>query len=262
MQINTIIYIIAFIFGAIMGSFLNVVIIRLKIDKEGRSSLNLSGRSKCPLCKKILTAAELIPIVSFFILGGKCKNCHKNISYQYPIVEFLSGVLTILPLYFFGFLNLESYLLILIFYFFILIFFYDLNNFLIADTPLIPLFLLILIFDIIKLARGEENILNLILGALIGGGLFLILVLVSKEKWMGWGDVKLGFLLGFLLGYPVIIVSHMIAFISGAIVSLILIILTKRKLKSEIPFAPFLILGALIAVFFGEKIINWYLKGL
>lgn len=256
---SIIIYIVAFVFGSIIGSFLNVVIFRLKINKSGRAKIDLSGRSKCPHCKKELTASELIPILSYFILGGQCRGCKKPISYQYPLVEFITALLTLLPIYLWGLTNIYVYLVIPIFYLFITIFFYDLKNFIIPDVLLVLLFLIILIFDIIKLGRSEISLVNLFWGVIIGGGLFLFLVVLSREKWMGWGDVKLGFLLGLLLGYPFIIVSHLLSFISGAIVSLIMIMACGRKLKSEIPFAPFLIIGAVVAIFWGEKIINWYL---
>lgn len=256
---NIIIYIVAFVFGSIIGSFLNVVILRLKVKKSGRAKIDLSGRSKCPHCQKELTALELIPIFSFLLLGGQCRGCKKPISYQYPLVEFISAILTLLPIYLLGFSNIYGYLIIPILYLFIIIFFYDLKNFIIPDILLFILFLIILIFDIIKLGRSEISLINLFWGVIIGGGLFLLLVVLSREKWMGWGDVKLGFLLGLLLGYPFIIVSHLLSFISGAIVSLIMIMACGRKLKSEIPFAPFLIIGAVVAIFWGEKIINWYL---
>lgn len=261
MQLDTIVYIVAFVFGSIIGSFLNVVIFRLKINKNGKAKINLGGRSKCPHCKKELEVFELIPIFSYIFLAGKCSACKKTISWQYPVVEFLTAILTFAPLYFWGAANILTYLLILIFYFFIIIFFYDLKNTIIPDVILAPLFFLIIIFDIIKLVRYNLPLANIFYGLLIGGGLFLVLVYFSREKWMGWGDVKLGFLLGILLCYPLIIVSHVLAFVIGALVSLILIGFKEKKLKSEIPFAPFLILGAVIALFWGEKIIAWYLKG-
>ncbi|MCX6811818.1 MAG: prepilin peptidase [Candidatus Berkelbacteria bacterium] len=261
MSINIIIYILAFIFGAIIGSFSNVVIYRLKIAKNGKANINLSGRSKCPHCKKELTIFELIPILSFVFLSARCAKCKKPISWQYPLVEIISGILTVIPLYFLGFSNIYAYLVILILYLFIVIFFYDLKNFIVPDVALYPLFFLILVFDIIKLAKHDVILLNLFIGTLIGGGLFLILVYFSREKWMGWGDVKLGFLLGLLLAYPYIIVSHVMAFIIGAVISLILIGFRGKTLKSEVPFAPFLVLAATITLFWGQMIINWYFRG-
>lgn len=254
-------YILAFIFGAAIGSFLNVVILRLKISADGKASINLWGRSKCPNCRKVLTPLELIPILSFLFLGGRCSHCRQPISWQYPAVEILAGILTILPLIFLGLASIYAYLIIPILYLFIIIFFYDLKKLIIPDVILIILFCLTLIFDIIKLLQHETTFFDLLLGVLIGGGLFLALVYFSKEKWMGWGDVKLGFVLGLLLGYPYIIVSHMMAFILGAIVSLALIYFKGKTLKSEICFGPFLVLAATITLFWGSQIINWYLSG-
>lgn len=238
-----------------------MVIFRLKIAKNGKASIDLSGKSKCPYCKKELEFLELIPIFSYIFLGGRCKGCQKKISWQYPVVEVVSGILTLLPLYFLGLENIYGYLIIPIFYLFIIIFFYDLKNFIIPDIILLILFFFVLIFDIIKLERDEVTLLNLFYGILIGGALFAILVYFSREKWMGWGDAKLGMLLGLLLAYPYIIVSHVLAFIIGATVSLILIGLGRYKLKSEVPFAPFLVVAATITLFLGQQIINWYLGG-
>jgi len=97
------------------------------------------------------------------------------------------------------------------------------------------------------------------LGLLIGGGFFLILVLVSKEKWMGWGDVKLGLFVGAILGYPLVILAIFNSFIIGSVVSIFLMATGRKKRKDVIPFAPFLVAGALIALFFGKYIIEWYL---
>lgn len=249
--------------GLVVGSFLNVVIYRLKIDSStGKAFLDLSGRSKCPNCKKELTFFELIPLISYLALSGKCSGCQKPISPQYPIVELLSGLILAGTVYFFGFSNIYTYFVAVILLILVAIAFYDLKKMIIPDILLYPLYALILIYDIIKIAKGDADIAQLFFGLLLGGGLFLIFVLVSHERWMGWGDVKLGFALGLFLGFRDIIVGHMVAFIVGAIVSVILIWLKNKKIKDEIPFGPYLVLGAIIAVFFGKRIIEWYLGGL
>lgn len=257
------ILIIAFILGAVIGSFLNVVIFRLKISsKNGSASLDISGRSKCPYCGKELTFFELIPLVSYLALSGRCSKCRKTISPQYPVVELLSGFILSGLVFYFGFANIYTYLIALILLLLLVIAFYDLENMIIPDVVLYPLYALIIVYDIIRIVKGDTGILDLGLGLVLGGGLFLVLVLVSKEKWMGWGDVKLGFALGLFLGIAKTLVALMSAFIAGALVSLVLIWLKDKELKDEIPFGPFLVLGAIVAVFIGTKIIEWYLSGI
>jgi len=256
------IYIISFILGLIIGSFLNVVIFRLKVQKDtGKTSINLKGRSKCPHCGKKLDFFELIPIFSYLFLKGKCSSCKKHISYQYPLVEFVSGLVTFLTIYYFGIFNLNGYFLLIISYILIVIFFYDLRRMIIPDVLVAIFFVLAIILDIIMLTRGEIQILDLFWGMLIGGGFFLVIVLISKEKWMGWGDVKLGFALGVFMLFPKIIVAYVLAFVIGAIISLILLGLKEKELSDAVPFAPFLIVGAFLALYWGQNIIEWYLRG-
>ena len=106
---------------------------------------------------------------------------------------------------------------------------------------------------------GNFSFINSIIGALIGGGILLALVLISKEKWMGSGDIKLGVILGLMTGYPRSIFAIFAAFVLGSIVGLIYIYFTKKTLKSALPFAPFLVLAAFIALIWGQKIVDWYL---
>jgi leader peptidase (prepilin peptidase)/N-methyltransferase len=262
MQINSLIYFFAFIFGVIIGSFLNVVIYRLRINaRTGRAKIDLSGRSKCPKCGKTLDFLELIPLISFAAQKGRCRSCHKSISWRYPLVELISGLVTFLSLYILGIYNLYTYLVLLVLYLMIVIVFYDFKKMIIPDVLLYPLYSLVIILDIIKLGKGEIKILDLLIGLVIGGGLFMVLVLISKEKWMGCGDVKLGFALGLFLSYPLIVASYVLSFSLGALISLLLLGLKGKTLKDEVPFAPFLALGMFIAVFWGEKLINWYLQG-
>lgn len=259
---NIILFIIAFIFGALVGSFLNVAILRLKINqKSGRTTINLKGRSKCPKCKKELNIFELVPILSFLFLRGRCSRCKKNISWQYPLVETASGILTALTFCYLGFDNPNSYLILPILYCLIIIFVYDLRNFIVPDAVLAIMFCLVLIFDIIKITQQQVVIIDFLWGLVIGGGIFLVLVYFSKERWMGWGDVKFGFVLGLMLPYPFIILCLVAAFIIGAVVAILLIILKKAKMKGEIPFAPFLVVAAVITLFWGREIISWYLRG-
>lgn len=262
--------IIFLIFGLMVGSFLSVIVSRLETG-EGF----LFGRSKCPSCKKKIKSYDLVPLLSFMILKGKCRHCEKKISLFYPLIELSTGILFALLFYRFAdiFSSTNLYLFfglhLLILASLIAIFFYDWFYYIIPDKILIPVGLVTVIATVINILFAKQfgldffvyrpEILNLILGLLIGGGFFLLLVLISKEKWMGWGDVKLGAFLGILLGYQLILVALFFAFILGSIVSVVLVFLKKKKMKDIIPFGPFLVLGGLIALFAGKWIVKWYL---
>jgi prepilin signal peptidase PulO-like enzyme (type II secretory pathway) len=256
-----IIYPSIFLFGLIVGSFLNCVIFRLE---EGKSFLK--GRSHCPHCKHILVWYDLIPVLSFIILKRRCRYCKKPISWQYPLVEIATGILFVLPLPTLfsaaggwgGCLPVISYIYyLLIISFLIIIFVYDLKHFIILDKVIYPAIIISLIF---LLASNQSLIANCILSALGASGFFLLIYLLSKGRWLGFADVKLAILLGLLLGWPRIILALFLSFVIGGIIGLGLIVFSKKKLKSEVPFAPFLIFGTLIALFWGEPIIAWYLS--
>jgi leader peptidase (prepilin peptidase)/N-methyltransferase len=249
---------IVFLFGLIVGSFLNCVIYRL-----GEKKSFLKGRSFCPNCGHILSWKDLIPIFSFLILRGKCRYCGKKISLQYPLVELFTGILFLATFY-----HLRDQLFSLqgiftLFYYWtilsslIVIFVYDLKNYLIEEKIVYFSILICLIFNLIF---SISEIKNKILSSLFLGLFFLSIVLISKEKWMGIGDAKLGALIGIFLGWPKIIPALFFSFFVGSIFGIFLIILKKKSLKSEIPFAPFLVSGAIFSLFFGEKVIDFYLN--
>jgi len=271
-----------FLFGLNVGSFLNCVIYRLEINQSF-----LSGRSYCPDCKHKLSWYDLIPVFSFLILKGKCRYCKKQISWQYPLVELATGILFVLIFNFqlapyqtggfgagfpifnqFSIFSLQ-YLLatsywLLITCFLIIIFIYDLKHYIIPDKVIFPAILASCVWYFVSsiffhLYTGYE-ILNTVYSAFGAAGFFLFIVLVSRGKWMGIGDIKLAFLMGFFLGFPKILFALFSAFLFGAIMGIGLIILKRKSLKSEIPFGPFLITGTILALFFGEKIMNWYLN--
>jgi leader peptidase (prepilin peptidase)/N-methyltransferase len=249
---------IVFIFGLIVGSFLNCVIYRL-----GEKKSFLKGRSFCPNCGHVLSWKDLIPIFSFLILRGKCRYCGKKISLQYPLVELFTGILFLATFY-----HLRDQLFSLqgiftLFYYWtilsslIVIFVYDLKNYLIEEKIVYFSILVCLIFNLIF---SISEIKNKILSSLFLGLFFLSIVLISKEKWMGIGDAKLGALIGIFLGWPKIIPALFFSFFVGSIFGIFLIILKKKSLKSEIPFAPFLVSGTIFSLFFGEKVIDFYLN--
>jgi len=269
-------YLIVFVFGLIVGSFLNCVIYRLK---TGGSFLK--GRSFCPYCKHELSWQDLIPIFSFLILKGECRYCGEKISIQYPAVETATGLLFLLifnpstkdfllcsaehsrSLECFGFQFLTPLYYFIISCFLIIVFVYDLKHFIIPDRVIYLAIIITFLYNIFHSLFIIHNSKFLIqsLSSAFGAALFfLLIVLVSRGRWMGVGDIKLAFLMGLFLGWPNILVALFLAFFIGAVIGIILMVLKKKNLKSEIPFGPFLVTGTFLALFWGEKIIHWYLN--
>ncbi len=244
-----------FIFGAVVGSFLNVVILRLN---TGQSIV--SGRSKCFSCAKKLRWYELLPVISFIFLRGKCSACRANISWQYPAVEIVTGLifLQIFNEFSFYFL-LSTFYFLLVFSVLIIIAVYDYRHQIIPN-------LFVWIFNILAFLKLFENwplkIENFDFNGLLSGfmlfAFFALLWGVSRGRWMGFGDAKLALGIGWLLGITNGISAVTLAFWIGAIIGVLLIYLNKNKygLKSNIAFGPFMILGTAISFFFGEKIIT------
>jgi len=241
-----------FIFGSFIGSFLGVL-----IDRLPRNETVIKGRSYCEYCKKELQWFELIPLISFVFLRGRCRSCHHKISWYYPITELTTGVLfafTYFSLVSNGVFNqqliLELVYFLLIVSSLIVIFFSDLRYGIIPDKVLLPV--LILTFLHLFFFRQQDILANLFSGA---GAFtfFLLLVVVTRGKGMGMGDVKYALFMGLLLGFPQIIAGFYVAFLTGAFVSIILILWRKKSfLKGTISFGPFLVLGTLISIFWGN----------
>ena len=261
-MINIFYYLIIFFIGLCIGSFLNCVIWRL-FTKENF----LISRSYCPKCRQILSWQDLIPVLSFIILKGKCRYCREKISYQYPLLEIATGLLFVLIFYFqtcffneFCFQNIVNLLYLwIISCFLIIIFTYDLKHFIIPNQVIYPAIVIAFFYQLFNLWNFKP-LLFPVFSAVFASAFFFSIVLISQGKWMGMGDVKLAFLMGLLLGFPQILLALFLAFLIGAIIGLSLIMLKKKTLKSEVPFGPFLIIGTFIAMFWGEKIINLYLK--
>ena len=254
-------YLIIFIFGTVIGSFLNCVIYRLR----GKENF-LKGRSCCPYCKHKLSAQNLIPIFSFLILKGKCRYCQKPISLQYPLVEFFTGILFVL-IFYHTIYNIQYTIYELaISCFLIVIFVYDLRWYIIPDKIIYPAIAATFLYQLFgHWGLGFHS--SLVIGvwdfiwpAFLASAFFLSIVLVSRGRWMGVGDIKLAFLMGLLLGFPNILVALFFGFFIGAIIGIGLILARKKTLKSEVPFGPFLVTGTFIALFWGERIVNWYLS--
>ena len=267
-------YIVTFIFGACIGSFLNVVIIRWR---EGRK---LCGRSSCPHCQKNINVLDMIPIVSFFLLRGRCRHCDKKISWQYPLVEFLTAVLFTFVYYSLaqtGFaINLISLIFLLKVFFItavlIVVFVSDLRYSLIYDKVIIPACVVVFVLDLIFatffvpaaqtffLAGTIMYLKSAIMAVAICAGFFLIQYWLSNGKWIGAGDIWLGVFMGLVLGFPNIIVAMFLAYVGGAIVSLILIALKQKTIKGQVPFGVFLTAATFAAAHWGHIVLNWYLN--
>jgi len=249
------IYIFLFILGTAIGSFLNVLIDRLP---NGQS---IGGRSHCDHCKKQLSVLDLIPILSFFLLKGKCRYCKKRLTFVYLLVELITGVAFIYSWLYINQDILEKIAFMGILSCLIVIFFADAKYRIIPDSIQIGLFLFSLIFVSIK-GLHPELFLNLVKASFITMLPILFLFMITHGKGMGFGDVKLSFTMGLLLGIPLGLLAIYIGFIIGAVIGLILMVLGKKGLKSKIAFGPFLVAGTATTLFWGKIILAFAQKAL
>ncbi|OGI27608.1 MAG: hypothetical protein A2359_04770 [Candidatus Moranbacteria bacterium RIFOXYB1_FULL_43_19] len=261
-----------FIVGLIVGSFLGAVNYRLKTAED-----IVFKRSHCPHCKKKIRWYDNVPLLSFVVLWGKCRACEKNISWKYPAVELLTGLLYAAVAWkFLGGWGVSpekmltgpdvaemSFWLFTVSYL-VLIFFHDLSFMLIPDAAVYPAIIITLLFQYWKYLQGPLGIATLknpfvgaFFAALVASCFFFLLIWMSRGKWIGGGDVKLGFLAGTIVGWPKILFVLFFAYMIGAVASLILIGLKKKTWKSQIPFGPFLVTGILIVMFFSEQLQFW-----
>lgn len=247
-------FFLVFMFGLAIGSFLNVVIYRLA---HGGSIV--FDRSRCPHCGHVLAWYELIPLASFVVQWGKCRQCHAPISWQYPAVEAATGFLFLfiyqfLPAYYHGW---EMGYLFFVFGALLVIFVFDLKYYIIPNVVIYPL----IGAALLHLGFGEGFFVPQypFISAFAVSGFFLALFLISRGTWMGFGDVKYGIFMGLFLGFPLIAVAWFFSYVLGATVGGLLLAMKRKGLKSEVPFGPFLIAGTSIAYFFGFDIIQWYL---
>lgn len=247
-------YILIFTLGIIIGSFLNVCIYR--IPKEESIAF---PSSHCIHCSHALKWYDLVPILSFLSLKGKCRYCGGVISPQYPIVELLNGIIYLLLFLYFGLtINFIFYSFILSIL--IIISFIDYFHQIIPDG----LVLLILVSTIIHKAfiyivyKTPLSFLDSISSFIGAGLLFFIIALVSNGG-MGGGDIKLSAVLGFILGLKKTLLNILLSFIIGAVFSIILLLSGKKGRKDAIPFGPFINISFLITLLYGECIINWYI---
>jgi len=220
-------------------------------------------RSYCPKCNQQIIWYDNIPVLSFIMLRGKCRQCKKSISWQYPAVELATGLLFAISLvvnFQFSTAELGQSIIMLRNFFLvsvmIVVFIYDLRWYLILDIVILPACLVMLIFNLIL----GFNLWNLIISGIIGGSFFLIQFVISKGKWIGGGDIRLGILIGLSLGWPGVLAAIIISYFIGSIAGIGLILAGKKQWGSEVPLGVFLAVGTIITLFWQEQILNWYLN--
>ncbi|MFH0851834.1 MAG: prepilin peptidase [Candidatus Peregrinibacteria bacterium] len=234
--------------GLVFGSFGTVLIARVPAGQH------LGGRSRCPRCKHILGAGELIPVLSYVLQAGKCRHCHRPISSLYPSVEFLSALLFVLALFLIRF-PLFSLLLALSLWLLLLIAVMDLRTRTIHDALNLSFIFFAMAYAV---AIGHLE---------IGGPLLLVLFfgaqwLLSRGRWVGSGDILLGAGIGFLLGgFGLSLLCLGIAYVLGALAATVLLLMERATRKSHIPFGPFLAVSAVSVLVFGERLLDLLLRG-
>jgi leader peptidase (prepilin peptidase) / N-methyltransferase len=250
-------FILAFVllFGLAFGSFFNVLIYRLPLGKS-----LLKPPSHCPKCNHLIKFYDNIPILSFLILRGRCRYCRTKISWRYPLVETLTGVLTVIAIYHFGFTirGLEAALLSLLF---VPVFFIDLEHWIIPDSLDLPWIPVGLALGFVSGAFVGWK--GALLGTLVGGGAFFLVMwfgkIAFKKEAMGFGDVKFAAMLGSFLGALNLLLIMVMASFLGSVIGLAIMTSSRKDGKSSyVPFGPFLVMAALITIYFGEFIINAY----
>jgi leader peptidase (prepilin peptidase)/N-methyltransferase len=244
-----------FLTGVILGSFMNVIIYRLPRNQ----SIIMPG-SHCTSCNSLLRWYENIPLLSYLILKGKCAHCGKPFSIRYPLVELLTGIAFVILFAFYQ--NLWHFIFLAInILLFIAIIFIDYEHYLIPDVLLVTLFISALIYTLLQ---ESNQLLNKMTGALILGIILVIIRfsahLIYKKEALGWGDVKLGALMGFLLKWDGALLAIFLGCCIASLLIIFLIVKKKVHRHSYIPLGPFMILGMLTYILWGAKIVEWYLN--
>jgi len=250
MYSELIIWIFAFIFGTVLGSFSGALIHRLHFDKPGL----WTGRSECPECKTTLKWWNLFPLFSYAFQGGKCAFCKKKIPFIYFIYELLFGVVFLLFVQKFS--SIEVLIpLLLSAWALLVLFFYDYLYFEVDLRIVIPAIMLAFVWIFFK----EQAPTFYFIGAAIGGGFYALQYFASGGKWVGAGDMYFGVLLGLLLGWPLLLVCLFMAYIIGVVVAIYLMIFKDYGRKSALPMGAFLMPAGLICLYNGDWWLSIYL---
>jgi leader peptidase (prepilin peptidase)/N-methyltransferase len=245
----------AFMLGAVVGSFLNVCIYRLPKDES-----IVFPPSRCPGCGKNIRWFDNIPIISWLVLRGRCRSCSASISLQYPLVELTNGLLSLALFMRFG-PTLAFLILFLFCSAMVVITFIDLEHQIIPDVISLPGIVVGFVFSFFIPQLGW---LNSLLGILAGGGSLWLVAwlyeLLTKKEGMGGGDIKLLAMMGAFFGWKAIPFIIFVSSLTGTVIGVSVMLAQKKDSKLAIPFGPFLALGSIIYIFFGSRIIHWYLS--
>jgi len=256
---------IIFVFGLAIGSFLNVVIERTRLKKE-----IVFARSSCPKCQKEIRWYDNIPVVSFFWLAGRCRYCGQKIAWQYLLVELTTAVLFVINFWVMveriGVINYDFLIKLfggwLIISFLIIIFIYDLKYYLILDRFIWPAAAGVIVFYFLGVEQGknlisQDFLVHLLCGIIIGS-FFALQYFLTKGRGVGGGDMRMGFLMGLILGWPLSVAGLFLAYMIGLVTALSLLITKKKGWGSVLPMGTFLSLATLIIFWWGEVLLNWY----
>ncbi len=262
-QYSPIIIVIALLVGLCFGSFLNVIVYRLPEKKS-----IVSPPSECPSCETRLGIVELIPLIGYLILLGRCRHCKTKISIRYPLVELTVGIIFAFSFYYFG-LTINAFFYLILIYLLLAIALIDLKHRIVPNTLVAAGLISAVIFYIPALINllvelpgwllVERDLLDAGAGFLVGGLIMLIIILVSRGG-MGAGDMKLMAMIGLFVGLRGTAVVMLLGFFMGALVGVAFMALGKLTRKDALPFAPYLSLAAIIQVLWGESIWDWYIN--
>lgn len=258
---------VVFMLGLVIGSFINVLVYRsIETEEDWKT-----GRSRCDHCHALIKWYDNIPLFSYLILRGKCRACHQPISPSHLLVELLTGALFIWWYLGFAmffqlveqpFVLLQPLFWLLVGLLAIVIVVADIKYYLIPDWAVVSLSVLTIAYRLSLTYTGVmqvDDLVKTVIASLIVMLLFWSLWFLSHGKALGFGDVKLVLVLGLLVGWPKIIPALFLAFLTGAGVGIVLILLRKKGRKSAVPFGPFLILGSFLALVVGQQLLIWYL---
>jgi len=267
-------YFVLVVIGLACGSFVNALVWRMHEQESSKKKANdpklsiLKGRSMCPDCKHELSTKDLIPVLSWLSANGKCRYCKKPVSWQYPVVELATAALFVHSyvrwpedLSAMGSEVIYFAIWILMLIGLVALFVYDLRWMILPNRivfPLIGLAIFARSYDFFEDGQDADTLQMAILGALLLGGLFYTIFAVSKGRWIGGGDVKLGIFIGILLGPILSYLVLLLASLLGSVVILSLIGLKIIKRNQQVPFGPFLIAATYIAMLCGQRIVDWY----
>lgn len=237
-----------FLFGLAFGSFLNVCIYRLP-----RGESIAFPPSHCTACQHKLRPKDLIPVVSFFLLKGKCRYCGEKIHWRYPVIELINALGWVGIIFLFG-LTAQGLAGTFLFSLFLIVTMIDIEHMIIPDSITVLLLLSGIIYHFIS---QEVGFTGRLAGAAVGFSLLLFLAFASKGG-MGGGDIKLCTAMGFWLGFPGIFQALFVGSLLGSVIGIFLLIIKVKKRKEPIPFGPFLMFGFLITFFFQQQLLSWY----